>query len=125
MRRFKEIERPLRAEWTRGALGGFSRSERFLLQAGPRGKHTPEKEGAQKLGEIEKQIGREESVNDAIKNVGISEQTYCQWKEGAGQAPESNELKVLVKFEEENARLKKLLARCPFQARLGTGSAAR
>ena len=69
-----------------------------------------EKERAQKLGEIEKQTGRGDSIKDAIKKAGISEQTYYQWKKAAGQAPRSDELKDLVKLEEENARLKKLLA---------------
>ena len=69
-----------------------------------------EQERAQKLGEIEKQTGRGESIKDAIKRAGISEQTYYRWKKAAGQAPQSDELKDLVKLEEENARLKKLLA---------------
>jgi putative transposase len=68
-----------------------------------------EKERAQKLGEIEKQTGRGESVKAAVKKAGISEQTYYQWKKAAGQTL-GDELKDLVKLEEENARLKKLLA---------------
>jgi putative transposase len=69
-----------------------------------------EQERAQKLGEIENQTGRGASVKDAVKKAGISEQTYYQWKKAAGQAPQSDELKDLVKLEEENTRLKKLLA---------------
>jgi putative transposase len=69
-----------------------------------------EKERAQKLGEIEKQIGRGESVKAAVQKAGISEQTYSRWKKVAGQPTQSDELKDLVKLEEENARLKKLLA---------------
>jgi putative transposase len=69
-----------------------------------------EKERAQKLGEIEKQTGRGGSIKEAIKKAGISEQTYYQWKKAAGQTPQSDELKDLVKLEEENVRLKKLLA---------------
>ena len=69
-----------------------------------------EKERAEKLGEIEKQAGRGENIKDAIKRAGISEQTYYHWRKAAGQAPQSGELKDLVKLEEENARLKKLLA---------------
>jgi putative transposase len=60
-----------------------------------------EKERAQKLGEIEKQTGRGDSIKDAIKKAGISEQTYYQWKKAAGQTPQSDELKDLVKLEEE------------------------
>ena len=62
------------------------------------------------LGEIEKLTGRGETLKNAIKKVGISEQTYYYWKKAAGQSPQSGELKDLVKLEEENARLKKLLA---------------
>jgi putative transposase len=69
-----------------------------------------EKERAQKLGEIEKQIGRGESIKAAVQKAGISEQTYYQWKKAAGQTTQSDGLKDLVKLEEENARLKKLLA---------------
>jgi putative transposase len=69
-----------------------------------------ERERAQKLGEIEKQTGRGESIKAAVKKAGISEQTYYQWKKAAGQAPQSDELKDLVKLEEDNVRLKKLLA---------------
>ncbi len=68
-----------------------------------------EKERAQKLDEIEKQTDRGESVKAAVKKAGISEQTYYQWKKAAGQTL-GDELKDLVKLEEENARLKKLLA---------------
>jgi putative transposase len=69
-----------------------------------------EKERAQKLGEIEKQIGRGDSIKAAVQNAGISEQTYYQWKKSAGQTKPSDGLKDLVKLEEENARLKTLLA---------------
>ena len=69
-----------------------------------------EKVRGQKLAEIENQTGRGASVKDAVKRAGISEQTYYHWKKASGQAAQSGELKDLVKLEEENARLKKLLA---------------
>ncbi|NGO56134.1 transposase [Allomesorhizobium camelthorni] len=69
-----------------------------------------EKERAQKLGEIEKQIGRGASIKAAVQKAGISQQTYSQWKKAAGQTTPSEELKGLVKLEEENTRLKNLLA---------------
>jgi hypothetical protein len=67
-------------------------------------------ERAQKLGQIRKSIGRGESVKSATRQAGISEQTYYQWKKAASAAPESGELKDLLTLEEENARLKKMLA---------------
>lgn len=69
-----------------------------------------EKERAQKLGQIEKSISRGESIKSATKQVGISEQTYYQWKKAAAAVPESGELKDLIALEEENVRLKKQLA---------------
>ncbi|EHK55613.1 transposase [Allomesorhizobium alhagi] len=69
-----------------------------------------EKERAQKLGEIEKQIGRGESIKASVQKAGISQQTYSHWKKAARQITQSDVLKDMVKLEEENARLKKLLA---------------
>jgi transposase-like protein len=79
------------------------------LRSGRRGKYILKPSG-QKLGEIEKKIGRGESIKAAVKKAGMSEQTYYQWKKAAGQTIPSDELKDLVTLEEENTRLKKLLA---------------
>src|SRR5262245_5245339 len=73
-------------------------------------KRYSEKERVQKLGEIEKQTSQGESIKTAINKAGISEQTYYQWKRAAAQASQNDELEDLVKLEQENARLKKLLA---------------
>jgi len=69
-----------------------------------------EKERAQKLSQIEKAIGRGESSKSAVAQAGISEQTYYQWKKSATPAAESGDLKDLLALEEENKRLKSLLA---------------
>lgn len=69
-----------------------------------------EKERGQLLGQIEKSIGHGGSVKNATSQAGISEQTYYQWKKSAAPASDSSELKDLLALEEENARLKKLLA---------------
>jgi hypothetical protein len=68
------------------------------------------KERAQMLSQIEKSIGGGESIKSTTKKAGISEQTYYQWKKASASVPEGGELKDLVALEEENARLKKLLA---------------
>lgn len=62
------------------------------------------------LGQIEKSIRRGESVKSATRQAGISEQTYYQWKKTAVPASESGDLKDLIALEEENKRLKSLLA---------------
>lgn len=70
-----------------------------------------EKERARKLDQIDKAVGRGDTIKSAIKKVGISEQTYYQWKNAAASASGSGDLKDLLALEEENKRLKKLLAK--------------
>ena len=67
-------------------------------------------ERVKKLGDIETAVSRGESIKAATKQAGISEQTYYQWKKAAVATPESGDLKDLLALEEENARLKSLLA---------------
>lgn len=87
-----------------------------------------EKERTQKLGQIEKSIGRGASIRNATKQAGISEQTYYQWKKATASAQEGGELKDLLALEQENARLKKLLAErlrkenAELKKKLGLGS---
>ncbi|MDH6233902.1 hypothetical protein M2281_004515 [Mesorhizobium soli] len=69
-----------------------------------------EKERARMLGDIEQSIGRGASIRSAVKQAGVSEQTYYHWKKAAVPASESNDLKGLLALEEENKRLKSLLA---------------
>ncbi|MGX5831963.1 transposase [Mesorhizobium sp. 43Arga] len=68
------------------------------------------KERAQKLGQIEKSIGSGETLKSAAMKVGISEQTFYQWKKVATPASDGGDLKDLLALEEENKRLKGLLA---------------
>ncbi|EDZ98309.1 transposase IS3/IS911 family protein [Burkholderia sp. H160] len=56
-----------------------------------------------------KQVELGMPVADLIRQLGISEQTYYRWKrQYAGL--ESNQVRVLRQLQDENARLKKLLA---------------
>ncbi|GGB11942.1 transcriptional regulator [Brucella endophytica] len=79
--------------------------------------HSPQ-ERTQILSDIEQSVGRGDSIKSAAKEAGISEQTYYQWKKTAAPvaAPvaalvsENNDLKDLLALEEENKRLKSLLA---------------
>jgi hypothetical protein len=68
------------------------------------------KERAQILAQIETSIGRGASIKSAVRQTGISEQTYYQWKKAAETAAPADDLKDLVALEEENKRLKKQLA---------------
>ncbi|UCI22907.1 transposase (plasmid) [Mesorhizobium sp. B2-1-8] len=68
------------------------------------------KERAQKLGQIEKSIGSGETLKSAARQAGISEQTYYQWKKAATPPSDGGDLKDLLALEDENKRLKGLLA---------------
>lgn len=73
-----------------------------------------EKERTQKLTQIDRSVGRGESIRNAVKQAGISEQTYYHWKKAATSAPTAasmgGELQDLLALEKENERLKKQLA---------------
>ncbi|WP_026622769.1 putative transposase (plasmid) [Ensifer sp. WSM1721] len=77
-------------------------------------------ERAEKLSQIEVRASAGETLKAAIKEAGISEQTYYQWKRAAGAAEEPvakaeasagvDTLADLVALEEENMRLRTKLA---------------
>lgn len=69
-----------------------------------------ERERAQKLAQIEKSINGAATLKSAVKQAGISEQTYYHWKKAAAPSSDGDDLKDLVALEEENKRLKRLLA---------------
>ncbi|RVI54158.1 transposase [Sinorhizobium meliloti] len=78
-----------------------------------------EQQRKEKLKLIETQVTEGKvTLKDAIKSAGISEQTYYQWKrtvkpveqKAEKRLPTGEELADLVRLEEENQRLRKLLA---------------
>jgi putative transposase len=80
-----------------------------------------EQEKSEKLKLIATQVGEGNTLKDAIKSAGISEQTYYHWKGAAKPVehkdtkstkplPAGDELADLVQLEEENQRLRKRLA---------------
>jgi|GEM_PF-472231 len=70
-----------------------------------------EKERARKLAQIEKSIAGGATSKMAVGQAGISEQTYYYWKRAsAPPSSDSGDLRDLVALEEENKRLKNLLA---------------
>ncbi|PJR10226.1 transposase [Sinorhizobium meliloti] len=80
-----------------------------------------DQEKSEKLKQIATQVSDGSTLKDAIKSAGISEQTYYHWKgaakpveqkgtKGAKPLPAGDELADLVQLEEENQRLRKLLA---------------
>ncbi|RWB32312.1 MAG: transcriptional regulator [Mesorhizobium sp.] len=69
-----------------------------------------EKERAQKLDLIASSISGGATLKSAVKQAGISEQTYYHWKKAAAPSATSDELTDLLALENENKRLKSLLA---------------
>jgi putative transposase len=76
-------------------------------------------EKTEKLGQIDAKVGAGTTLRSAIKETGISEQTYYQWKRSAvvsdqkpaaKQPVASDSLSEFVELEAENQRLRKLLA---------------
>ena len=62
-----------------------------------------------KLREIEVLCGQGNSIAEAVRQAGITEQTYYRWRKEYG-GMSTNEAKRLKALEKENARLKKLVA---------------
>lgn len=75
-----------------------------------RRKTYSQNERAEILAKIEKSVGRGGSIKAAVAVVGVSEQTYYQWKKAAEIAAPTDDLKDLLALEEENKRLKRQLA---------------
>ena len=73
-----------------------------------RSRHTPE-QIIRKLREAERLLGEGETIPEAAKELGISEQTYHRWRNqfGGMKADDARRLKDL---ERENARLKRIVA---------------
>ena len=70
--------------------------------------HTPERI-ITKLRKVEALTAQGATVAEAVKQIGVAEQTYYRWKKQYGQM-DRNQAKRLKELEKENARLKKLLA---------------
>jgi len=62
-----------------------------------------------KLRQAEIEVGRGLKVPEVCRKLGISEQTYYRWRKRYGGLDRS-EVRRLKALEQENARLKKLLA---------------
>jgi transposase-like protein len=63
----------------------------------------------QKLREVEVLTNEGETISQACRRAGISEQTYYRWRKGYGGL-RVDQAKRLKELEKENARLKKLVA---------------
>jgi putative transposase len=62
-----------------------------------------------KLREVEILCAQGKTVGEAVRSIGVSEQTYYRWRQKYG-GMSTGEAKRLRALEKENARLKKLVA---------------
>ena len=75
----------------------------------PRGKPEHAEQIIPKLREVEVELGRGKTVAEAVKKIGVTEQTYYRWKKRFGGL-RMDQAKRLKELEKENSRLKRLLA---------------
>ena len=71
-------------------------------------KHTPEQIVA-KLRQAEVELAKGQSIAQASRHLGITEQTYYRWRKEYGGL-RLDQAKRLKQLEQENVRLKKVVA---------------
>ena len=74
----------------------------------PRKRYTPE-QIISKLREAEVLLSQGQTVAQASKQLGVSDQTYYRWRRELG-GMRTSQVRKLKDLENENARLKKLVA---------------
>lgn len=62
-----------------------------------------------KLREVEIKLSQGITAGEAIRGIGVSEQTYYRWRKEYG-GMRTNQAKKMKQLEKENQRLKKLVA---------------
>ena len=62
-----------------------------------------------KLREVEVLCGQGKTIGEAVRQIGVSEQTYYRWRRKYG-GMNISEAKKCRELEKENARLKRLVA---------------
>jgi len=71
-------------------------------------KHTPE-QIIRKLREVEVAQGQGKTIPQAVKQIGVTEQTFYRWRKEYG-GMRVDQAKRLKELEKENVRLKRLVA---------------
>jgi putative transposase len=61
-----------------------------------------------KLREVEVHCGQGKTIQEAVRQIGVTEQTYYRWRKQYG-GMRSEDAKRLKEVEKENSRLKKLV----------------
>ncbi|WFU13434.1 transposase (plasmid) [Rhizobium sp. CB3090] len=87
--------------------------------AKPKTRGLSDQEKLERIGQIEAQVAGGSTLKDAVKDAGISDQTYYQWKKAVARPATpvldqsvsvDDELAEFIQLEEENRRLRKLLS---------------
>lgn len=73
-----------------------------------RKRHTPE-QIVRKLGQADRLLGEGNTIADACRELGVTEQTYYRWRNQYG-GMKADDAKRLKELEKQNATLKRLLA---------------
>lgn len=73
-----------------------------------RTRHTPE-QIVKKLRKVEALTAQGARISEAVKQIGVTEQTYYRWKKLYGRM-DKTQLRELKELQKENAQLKKLVA---------------
>ena len=71
-------------------------------------KHSPE-QIIQKLRQVEVLLAQGATISDAVRQIEVTEQTYYRWRSEYG-GMRTDQAKRLKELEQENARLKQLVA---------------
>ncbi len=74
----------------------------------PRKKHKPE-EIVAKLRQVDVLVSQGQSVADGVRSIGVTEVTYCRWRQEYGGL-KTEQVKRLKEPETENARLRRAVA---------------
>ena len=74
----------------------------------PQKKHKPE-EIVAKLRQVDVLVSQGQSVAEAVRSIGVTQFTYYRWRKEFGGL-KTDQVKRLKALEDENAKLKRLLA---------------
>ena len=74
----------------------------------PRQRHKAE-EIVTKLRQVDVMVSQGKSIADAVRAIGVTEVTYCRWRQEFGGL-KSDQVKRMKELEAENARLRRAVS---------------
>lgn len=98
----------------RGAASGKARGD-VKKSVKPKSRGLSEQEKIERVRHIDEQVAAGDTLKAAVEKAGISDQAYYQWKKAFGSTSQSaiaedDEFAEFIQLDEENRRLRKLLA---------------